>query len=89
LEERGPWLTLLLGVDDATGKVPYALFREQEDTEGYFHLMTGIIQQCGIPLAIYSDRHTVFRRASPTSAVSRVNGFLCRRKKGQNWHYNW
>ena len=65
LEERGPWLTLLLGVDDATGKVPYALFRKQEDTEGYFHLMTGIIQQCGIPLAIYSDRHTVFRCARP------------------------
>jgi transposase len=65
LEERGPWLTLLLAVDDATGKVPYALFREQEDTEGYFRLMTGIIQQCGIPLAIYSDRHTVFRRPSP------------------------
>ena len=65
LEERGPWLTLLLAVDDATGKVPYALFREHEDTEGYFHLMTGIIQQCGIPLAIYSDRHTVFRRARP------------------------
>jgi len=66
LEERGPWLTLLLAVDDATGKVPYALFREQEDTEGYFRLMTGIVQQCGIPLAIYSDRHTVFRRPSPT-----------------------
>jgi len=65
LEQRGPWLTLLLAIDDATGKVPYALFREQEDTEGYFHLMTGIIRQRGIPLAIYSDRHTVFRRARP------------------------
>jgi len=65
LEERGPWLTLLVAVDDATGKVPYALFREQEDTEGYFRLMTGIIQQCGIPLAIYSDRHIVFRRPCP------------------------
>jgi transposase len=65
LENRGPWLTLLLAVDDATGKVPYALFREQEDTEGYFHLMRGIIQQCGIPLAIYSDGHTVFRNPRP------------------------
>jgi hypothetical protein len=65
LEQRGPWLTLLLAIDDATGKVPYALFREQEDTEGYFHLMTGIIRQRGIPLAIYSDCHTVFRRARP------------------------
>jgi transposase len=65
LEKRGPWLTLLLAIDDATGKVPYALFREQEDTEGYFRLLTGIIQKCGIPLAIYSDRHTVFRSARP------------------------
>ena len=29
LEDRGPWLTLLLVVDDATGTVPYALFQEQ------------------------------------------------------------
>ncbi len=67
LEERGSWLTLLLAVDDATGKVPYALFREQEDTEGYFRLMTGIIQQYGIPLALYSDRHTVFRYPIPVT----------------------
>jgi len=60
LEERGPWLTLLLAIDDATGTVPYALFRDQEDTEGYFHLIRGIIQQKGIPLALYSDRYFVF-----------------------------
>ena len=34
LEDRGPWLTLLLAVDDATGTVPYALIQEQEDTGG-------------------------------------------------------
>ncbi|MDO8691721.1 MAG: ISNCY family transposase, partial [Dehalococcoidia bacterium] len=64
LGERGSWLTLLLSVDDATGKVPYALFQETEDTEGYFRLMTGIIQSHGIPLALYSDRHIVFRHPS-------------------------
>lgn len=61
LEERGPELTLLLAIDDATGSVPYALFQEQEDTEGYFRLMKGIIENKGIPLALYSDRHIVFR----------------------------
>ena len=61
LEERGPWLTLLISVDDATGSVPFALFQEQEDTEGYFRLLKGIIQQKGIPLALYSDRYFVFR----------------------------
>jgi transposase len=71
LEERGSWLTLLLAVDDATGTVPYALFREQEDTEGYFRLMKGIIQQKGIPLALYSDRHFVFRYNGKTDEVGK------------------
>jgi len=44
LEGRGPWLTLLLAVDDATGKVPYAIFREREDTHGYFLLLEGIVR---------------------------------------------
>jgi len=69
LEERGPWFTLLLAVDDATGKVPYALFQEQEDTEGYFRLMAGIIQRHGVPLAIYSDRHLVFRRPGADETI--------------------
>lgn len=63
---------MLLSVDDATGKVPYALFQKTEDTEGYFRLMTGIIQRQGIPLALYSDRHAVFlhrRRADETTGA--------------------
>ena len=61
LEERGPKLTLLLGVDDATGTVPAALFRPVEDARGYFLLFQSIVQRCGIPLAVYTDRHAVFR----------------------------
>lgn len=64
LEDRGPMLTLLLAVDDATGTVPYALFREQEDTRGYLLLMRSIVQCKGIPLALYSDRHSVFTHHS-------------------------
>ena len=64
LEDRGPVLTLLVSVDDAMGTVPYALFKEQEDTQGYLLLMQGIIQRKGIPLALYSDRHSVFRHHS-------------------------
>ncbi len=61
LEDRGPVLTLLLAVDDATGTVPYALFHEQEDTQGYFLLLRGVIERHGIPLAVYTDRHAVFQ----------------------------
>ena len=64
LEDRGPALTLLVAVDDATGTVPYALFREQEDTQGYFMLLQGVIQRRGIPLALYNDRHSVFQHPS-------------------------
>ncbi len=61
LEDRGPWLTLLLAVDDATGTAPHALFQEQEDTRGYFFLLQGIIERRGVPMAVYTDRHAVFQ----------------------------
>lgn len=61
LEGRGPRMTLLLAVDDATGTVPVALFRDQEDSHGYFCLLWAMIERKGIPLALYSDRHGVFR----------------------------
>ena len=61
LEGRGPRFVLLLAVDDATGTVANALFQPEEDTRGYFLLMEDIIHRCGIPLAIYGDRHGVFK----------------------------
>jgi transposase len=42
LESRGPYLSLIRAIDDATNKVPYALFREQEDAQGYFLLLRQI-----------------------------------------------
>jgi hypothetical protein len=73
LGEHGPWLTLLLAVDDATGTVPYAIFREQEDTEGYFRLMKGIIRRRGIPLALYSDRYFVFCHSKPANETGEAS----------------
>ena len=61
LEDRGPKLTLLIAVDDATGTVAQAVFRTTEDTRGYLVLLEDLIQQWGIPLAIYSDRHAAFK----------------------------
>lgn len=61
LQGRGPYLTLVGAIDDATGTVPYALFREQEDAQGYFLLLREIIRSKGVPLALYSDRHGIFQ----------------------------
>ncbi|HEY8678509.1 MAG TPA: ISNCY family transposase [Candidatus Dormibacteraeota bacterium] len=60
LEGRGPWLSLVGGIDDATGLVPWAGFRDQEDAQGYFELLRAVVRRYGIPLAVYSDRHGIF-----------------------------
>jgi transposase len=60
LEGRGPIMSLLGAIDDATGKVVGAIFRLQEDTAGYFMLIRSICERYGIPLAIYRDRHSIF-----------------------------
>jgi transposase len=59
-EGRGPRLTLLSAVDDATGEVVAALFRREEDAHGYMLLLQRIVAQRGIPLAIYADQHSIF-----------------------------
>lgn len=50
----------MLALDDATGTIAAARFREQEDTRGYLLLVQDIIHRHGILLAIYTDRHSVF-----------------------------
>ena len=61
LGDDGPPFALLLAVDDATGIVVNALFCEQENTRDYFLLMRGLIQRYGVPIALYTDRHSVFK----------------------------
>ena len=61
LGEQAPPFTLLIAVDDATGTVADALFCEQEDAHSYFVLIQGLLQRRGIPVALYTDRHGVFR----------------------------
>ena len=61
LEDRGPKFALLLAVDDTTSAVVNAVFCISENTAGYFTLLEGLIERWGIPLALYSDRHAVFK----------------------------
>jgi hypothetical protein len=60
LEGRGPWLTLVGAVDDATGVLTGAIFREQEDAAGYFTVLAQTVRRFGLPLALYTDRHGIF-----------------------------
>lgn len=74
LGEDHPQLALHLAVDDATGKVLAARFRPDEDSCGYFELLSDLIGNHGIPLALYSDRHSVFVPSLRAGRPSQAEG---------------
>ena len=60
LEGRGPWLTLVGGIDDATGMIVGAVFREAEDGVGYLVVLRDMARRYGLPASIYRDGSSVF-----------------------------
>jgi hypothetical protein len=62
LDARGPQLTLLGALDDATGAILALGFRPAEDLHGYATLFRHLFVTHGLPLAVYGDRLNVFVR---------------------------
>jgi hypothetical protein len=60
-EQRGEPCTLLVFIDDATGKLMQLRFVPSESTSSYFDCLRGYLDAHGCPVAFYSDKHTVFR----------------------------
>jgi hypothetical protein len=60
-EERAGRCTLLVFVDDATGALMELRFCESESAFSYFTAMRSYLEQHGKPVALYSDKATVFR----------------------------
>ncbi len=60
-ENRGPQCTLLVFIDDATSELMHLRMVESENTFAYMDAMTAYIEAHGKPVAIYSDKHGVFR----------------------------
>lgn len=60
LGDRGPRLTLVAAIDDATGVVTGATFRDEEDAAGYLAVIRETVRRYGVPVALYRDRHTIF-----------------------------
>ena len=72
LEDRGPRLTLLGAKDDATGFI-WARFEKVETTWGYMNLMKEIFLSKGLPLSLYSDRHTIFHSPKEPTIIEQIN----------------
>jgi hypothetical protein len=66
LQDRGPALVLLHAIDDVTGTVLGAVFREREDAAGYLLLLRQLVTTHGIPVAVYTDWHGIFKRTTRT-----------------------
>ena len=60
-EDRGPRCTLIVFIDDATSRLMALRFAEAETTEAYMRTLRGYLDQHGRPVAIYSDKHSIFR----------------------------
>jgi transposase len=72
LEGRGPYLTLVGTVDDATGHV-WARFEESETAWAYFDLMRKVFASHGLPLSLYSDRHSIFHTLREPTIIEQLN----------------
>lgn len=69
-EDRGPSCTLLVFVDDATGKLKHLMFAKAETTNDYFRAMSVYIRKFGKPVALYVDKHGVFRINTKRSGMA-------------------
>lgn len=70
-EERGAPCTLLVFIDDATGKLQQLRFVKSESTFSYFEALELYLKAHGCPVAFYSDKHTVFRVAKAEARAGR------------------
>lgn len=72
LEDRGKteegeilgMCSLLVGIDDATGKLKRLWLAPSESIESYFDFLEGYLKTEGKPLTFYVDKHSVFRKSS-------------------------
>jgi hypothetical protein len=60
-EGRSSECCLIVFVDDATSRIQWLHFAPAETTFAYFDTMERYAERYGLPVAAYSDRHSIFR----------------------------
>ena len=64
-EGRGPRCTLIVFIDDATSELMALRFAPAETTQVYMETLRDYLAQHGRPVALYSDKHSIFRVNRP------------------------
>ncbi len=70
-------------IDDATGKVPGALFRDQETSWAYLKLFLGVFKKKGLPQSVYADRHSIFSTQREPTLEEQLEGKCPRTQVGR------
>ena len=61
-EGRGPICSLIVFIDDATSTLLALRFAPAETTRAYMDTLSDYLQVQGRPVALYSDKHSIFRQ---------------------------
>ncbi len=80
-EDRGDPCSILVFIDDATGKLMQLRFVRSESAFSHFEALALYLREHGAPIAFYSDKHSVFRVAKKDArggqAVTQFGRALC------------
>lgn len=72
LEERGPKLYLIGGIDDATSKCPGARFALLDTSLEHMRVLKQIVESKGIPLSVYVDKDSSFKVNRPLTVEEQL-----------------
>src|ERR1700739_670824 len=85
LEDRGPACQLIALIDDATSRI-HARFTQHDTTEENLRTLEGWLRRYGRPLAEYTDKASIFRKAGPQPLAEQLRGEPLRTQFGRALH---
>ncbi len=82
LEDRGPAGHLVALIDDATSRI-WARLVARDTTEESLRTLRGWLERWGRPVAMYTDKHSIFQPAGPAPIESQLRGEAARTQFGR------
>ena len=82
LEDRGPACQLIALIDDASSRI-WGRFTEHDTTEENLRTLEGWLRRYGRPLAHYTDKASIFRKAGPQPLPEQLRGDPLRTQFGR------
>jgi len=82
LEDRGPKMVLIAMIDDATSRIG-GRFVEHDTTEENLRTLEAWLRRWGRPVALYTDKDSIFQPAGPVPVDAQLRGEPARTQFGR------